>query len=337
MKLLYSILLIFFTLPVYAITGINGEQNPRVIVRNGKFYLYYQIESGTDKTNFILEVYSKNGKKEKVPAEIYEKFKKRSTEKKWHSLYDYFVCNGLNKTYWACPWVNHSDNILKLNAVKKIDINECFFRDDWRPMLKGQKETVDFSLEKFPFKKDEVLSMQSMIINNNTLFLLGAIGENANSGLYFFSFDLKTKKADSVLLGRMWWDLLHPHGTGVSKILKYKKSYAVIWVKHILKTDNKTYYTTKMPLYMSFIDSETEDVKTYKVMDTTTPLDMAASIIDDELFIAYAQVDPETENFVLNRKFINLKELLKQKLVLIKDTDKTDNENVQLTAEPLCD
>ena len=93
------------------------------------------------------------------------------------------------------------------------------------------------------------------------------------------------------------------------------------------ESENDKTYSIRVPLIAGLVNPESMSAENYKVMDVTTPVDIAIAVIDETLLIAYTQVDPKTDKLVLKKKFINLKDLLKQKPVSVRGPEKIQKQS----------
>ena len=232
------VLSICFALSVYSNTEIDGEKNPRIIVKNNKFYLYSVIVENGKQVDLKLSKFLPDG--EKVELDIQSKgqfeknknkFAEKTESKKEVTFCNYLATNYRNKTYWCRPYVGYNKDIFKIYEANQININECLFSNDWDAMLKCDTKSLSFSLKKFLFKHDESMLISSIAIDNDALCFLGVTGEMfSKCPIHFFSFTLNQETSKALLLDNIYW---HPsiNGNGMSNISQYNSSCIVLWRK----------------------------------------------------------------------------------------------------------
>ena len=105
--------------------------------------------------------------------------------------------------------------------------------------------------------------------------------------------------------------------------MKYSDGYIVVWKEMPLGNldDNPDVIT---PLYCSYLDLKNEKISKYILEEKVSlPIEMSSGLIGDALCVAYNQLNKK-EISEIKTKFINLKDLLKQKPVSISGPEKLD-------------
>lgn len=265
-----------------------GDGRPIIIVEKGNF-LFCSFNNISE--DYTLEKYSQKGvllktsKSKSFPIKDYKEPLPQS------------LCYGADKLYTIRAY--HTD---KLNERRYI--------------LESRGEKTELTdLSALLPKSPKIFEIGTFLfVDKNLLLTIGTVVRNKKEIDCFFMFDIKKNKmlpyyefGEAIFYSNWYY---------ASKIMKYADGYILVWSGWPKFENGKPKYPNESIVCFTYLDLKNKKIYKYIIGDGPLPLELSADLIGDSLFVAYTHADKDRRGKIV-KKFINLKDLLKQKPVSV--------------------
>ena len=306
MKYILLLTSCMFSLNIFGMPAYTRDFYPTVNVKDNSFHIFYQ---NAETKKITLKVYSQKGdliKASELKTEPWKHFKSYNITRR-----EFFFAKEKMYTIKYPSFLT----VLSKQELKGLSCEK-------KEKLVDSSESL-INLAKLLPKTTKVKSLHSPFLNKNILITTCSIKQE----MFFYVFNLKGKDFFQSSLSEVYkigW--VHSSlftGCQASRILKYADGYILVWKK--MPWDNLENNDKHIaPIYFTYLNLKNKTISKYIIADKISiPVKLSIGLNGDILCTAYNQLNKQGISEI-KTKFINLKDLLKQKPVSVSGPEKLD-------------